>query len=158
MAAVQRVVLPAPPVGDARAELRRGGEMRGGVFLPVQVGEPGEMEAEHGGSSMEFAVPVAEGRAGEEAEPELAGEGGAHEARGVVRREAEEDLLSKLVRQGRRRHGGGGGGEGFGVGKFLRRCAGWKGMGLWLVRFDQLPVVSGPQVGSETVLAGREET
>ena len=48
---------------------------------------------------MVVVVATAETRAGEEAEPELAGEGGAHEARGLVRREAEEDLLEELARQ-----------------------------------------------------------
>jgi hypothetical protein len=59
---------------------------------------------------MKLAVPAAEAGAGEEAEPELAGERGAHEARGLARREAEEDLLDNFGRQRRcrcrRRHCG----------------------------------------------------
>ena len=47
----------------------------------------------------------------------LAGEGGAHEVRGFVRRETNEDILEKVVWQGRwRRHYVGGGGEGFCLG------------------------------------------
>ena len=48
---------------------------------------------------MEIAVAAAEGGAREEVQPWLACEGGAHEARGLVRREAEEDLLEELARQ-----------------------------------------------------------
>jgi hypothetical protein len=51
---------------------------------------------------MELVVETAEARAGEGVEPELAGDGCAHEALGLVRREAKEDLLEKLVRQWRR--------------------------------------------------------
>jgi hypothetical protein len=59
---------------------------------------------------VELAVATVEARAGEAAEPELVGERGAREPHGLVRREAEEDLLEKLVRQRRcwcqrRRHG-----------------------------------------------------
>ena len=65
---------------------------------------------------MEAAVPAEEGGVGEEALPELADEGGAEEAAGLVRREAEEDLSDGVVGQLRRRelrcHGAGG----FGLG------------------------------------------
>jgi hypothetical protein len=50
-------------------------------------------EAEHGRSGMVLAVAPAEAGAGEEGEPALACKGGSHEARRLVRREAEEDLL-----------------------------------------------------------------
>jgi hypothetical protein len=47
--------------------------------------------------------------AGEKAETVLAAEGGAHERRGLVRRESQENLLEKIVEQWwwrcRRRHG-----------------------------------------------------
>ena len=48
---------------------------------------------------MELAAAPAEASAGEDGETELAGEGGAHERRGIVWREAEEDLLDEIVRQ-----------------------------------------------------------
>ena len=54
---------------------------------------------------MELAVLAVKGRAGEEGEPVLAGEGGTHEALWLIRWEAEEDLLEHLVWQRRRCHG-----------------------------------------------------
>jgi hypothetical protein len=55
---------------------------------------------------MALTVEIAEAGAGEDTEPELAGEGGAHEASGLVGREAEEDLLEELFQQRRWRwHG-----------------------------------------------------
>lgn len=56
--------------------------------------------------SVEGAVMAAEGGVGEEAAPALTDHGGAREGCGVVRREAEEDLLEELGHQLRRlRHG-----------------------------------------------------
>ena len=54
---------------------------------------------------MELAEAAAEAvvGAGDEAAPLLADEGGAGEARGVVGREADEDLLHELLQQRRRR-------------------------------------------------------
>ena len=101
MAAVQQEVFSLPPigfVGDARGKFRGGEEMRGGLLFV-----DGEKKAQHRRRSMKVAVPAAEGCAGEEGEPELAGEGGAHQARGLVRRKAEEDLLEQLLRQRGRR-------------------------------------------------------
>jgi hypothetical protein len=72
-------------------------------------------EADDGGRPVERAVAVAEGGVGEDAAPALGGEGGAEEARRVVRREAEEDLNDDVVHQLRRhgclQRGGGCGGE-----------------------------------------------
>lgn len=59
-------------------------------------------EAHHGWSRVELAEPAEESRTGDEAAPALAGEGGADEARRVVRRDSGEDLLHDLVRQCRR--------------------------------------------------------
>jgi len=54
---------------------------------------------------VELAEPAAEAvaSAADDAAPLLADEGGVDEARGVVRREADEDLLHDLLRQRRRR-------------------------------------------------------
>ena len=62
---------------------------------------------------VERAVAAAEGGVAEEAPPGLADHGGAHEARRVVRREADQDLADELGHQIRRRvrcrrHGAGG--------------------------------------------------
>jgi hypothetical protein len=46
---------------------------------------------------------AAEVAVGEDAVPELAHEGGAEEVRGLVRWDAEEDLLNELLRQRRKR-------------------------------------------------------
>ena len=56
---------------------------------------------------MEGAVAAAEGGVAEGAEPGLADEGRAEEARGLIGREAEEDLANELGHQfrRRRRHG-----------------------------------------------------
>jgi hypothetical protein len=56
-------------------------------------------EAEEGRGSVEGVVPAAEGGVAEDAEPRLAGEGGAEEVLGLVGREAEEDLADELVHQ-----------------------------------------------------------
>lgn len=68
-----------------------------GLFLEV------DDEAEHGARAVELAVPAAEAAVGDEAAPGLAGEGGAEEARRVVRRASEEHLFHDLVGQRRRR-------------------------------------------------------
>ena len=62
-------------------------------------------EAEHRvrGPGVELADPAAEAGARDEAAPALADERGVDEARGVVRRDADEDLLHDLVRQRRGR-------------------------------------------------------
>ena len=59
-------------------------------------------EAQHGGSGaveVELAEAAAEASAGDEAAPWLADEGGADEARRVVRREAEEHIFHELLHQ-----------------------------------------------------------
>jgi hypothetical protein len=82
---------------------------------------------------VEGAVAAPEGGVGEEAAPGLADEGGAREERGVVRRDAEEDLHDEighqLRRRARRRHGalvGSGAQRGFGLGE----KSVWLGFGL----------------------------
>ena len=86
MAAVPRKVVTVVPfiVGNAGAEFCGGREARDGTFFaPVAALQPETTkEARHGRSSMVVVVATAEARAGEEAEPELAGEGGAHEREG----------------------------------------------------------------------------
>uniref|UniRef100_A0A0A8YD33 Uncharacterized protein n=1 Tax=Arundo donax TaxID=35708 RepID=A0A0A8YD33_ARUDO len=56
-------------------------------------------EADDGRRPVDRAVAATEGGVGKDATPALAGEGGAEEARGLVRREAEEDLADEVVRQ-----------------------------------------------------------
>lgn len=81
-----------------------GGSGGGHETFALEVAE----EAEQGRRAVERAVAAEEGGAGEELAPGLADEGGAHEARRVVRREAEEDLGGGVVDQIRRpRHGNG---------------------------------------------------
>jgi len=60
-------------------------------------------------TSLAHEEPPPEAGSGDEAAPALAHEGGADEARRLVRREAEEDLLDEVVIQRPRRgHAGGG--------------------------------------------------
>jgi hypothetical protein len=54
-------------------------------------------ESQQRGSSVEQAVAAAEGGVGDEAAPALADEGRAGEARGVARREVEEDLFDGVM-------------------------------------------------------------
>lgn len=108
-AAVARVLRAQAALdGAARAERGRGDEAGGEAVAAPGVAE----EAEHGGRAVEGDEPAAEGGVGDQAAPPLAGDGGAREARGVGRRQAEEDLLHDLVRQRcgwRRTHRLGGG-------------------------------------------------
>jgi hypothetical protein len=60
-------------------------------------------ESEDGGRAVELTESEAEAGGGDDAAPALADERGAEEARGVVWRDAEEDLLHELVHQLRRR-------------------------------------------------------
>ena len=53
-------------------------------------------ESQHWGRTVELAEPAPEAGARDEAAPLLADEGGVDEERGVVRWEAEEDLLDEL--------------------------------------------------------------
>uniref|UniRef100_A0A8R7RA24 Uncharacterized protein n=1 Tax=Triticum urartu TaxID=4572 RepID=A0A8R7RA24_TRIUA len=104
MTAVQRSVAQPVVVGDARTKFGGGEKVWDVIFrLRAGVEVEGIKEAQHGGSSVVLVVAAAESSAGEEAEPALAGEGGAHEVLGLVRRKAEEDLLEELVQQRRRR-------------------------------------------------------
>lgn len=92
-----------------RAPAGCGGMQRGGgrcaheaaaVAVAVVVAE----ESQHGGrAAVELAESALEAGAGDEAAPRLADERGAEEARGLLRREAEEDLFDKLLHQRRRR-------------------------------------------------------
>lgn len=70
----------------------------------VSAGEIAE-QALDCGYAMELAESAAEAGIGDEAAPCLADEGGFGEARGIVRRESEENLFHQLVRQ--RRHANG---------------------------------------------------
>ena len=90
VAAVEHVV--AAVVGGGRAERRGGDEDR----VPPE-------GAEHGRRPVERAVAGREGGVGEGAAPGLADGGGADEARGVVRPDAEEDVRDDILRQRRRR-------------------------------------------------------
>ena len=117
MAAVPRIIVPVTYVAvcNVCAEFRGGDEAPDGAFIrrPLWAGalRAGVDEAEHWRSLVELVVPAVEARAGEEGEPEFAGEREAHEAGGLVRREAEKDLLNDLFRQRQcrrprqRRHG-----------------------------------------------------
>lgn len=63
-------------------------------------------ESKEGGPPVERAVAAAEFRIGEDAAPALAGKRGPEVARGILRREAQEDVAEDVVRQLlRRRHG-----------------------------------------------------
>jgi hypothetical protein len=85
VAAVEHVA--GAVVVGGRAERRGGDEAAEAAVLRVAE------EAEREGRPVEGAVAAEEGRVGERAEPGLADGGGADEARGVGRREAEEDLV-----------------------------------------------------------------
>jgi hypothetical protein len=71
-------------------------------------------EAQYGGSPVELIEAAAESAVRDDAPPGLANQRGAEEARWLIGREAEEDLLNELVRRRlgeaqrrRRRHGAG---------------------------------------------------
>jgi hypothetical protein len=85
----------AAAVGVARAE-GGGGDQAGDEVILVAVPEVGE-EAEHGGCTVALGEPAAEAWGGDDAAPPAAHGGGTDEARGVVRRQAEEDLLDELA-------------------------------------------------------------
>jgi len=71
----------------------------GAVGIDLGVDE----DRQHRGRAVELAVPASEAGAGDEAAPALADERGAEEERGMLWREAEEDLLDVLLHQDRRR-------------------------------------------------------
>ena len=98
MACVDRPVVEA---GGGRAE--GGGGDEGGEGARGAPWPGGADESEHRGLPVELTEPAAESRVGDNAAPALADERGAEEARWVVRRNAEEDLLHELVHQRRRR-------------------------------------------------------
>lgn len=86
-----------------------------GPFGGDEVGDRGRLtvgglavdEAEHRGRPVELAVVVVESRISEEAAPGLGEYREAEKACGLVRREAEEDLMDEFVRQiWRERHHG----------------------------------------------------
>lgn len=80
--------LPVTAVGKERA----GGGGPGEAGANPVVRE----EAEHGGRAVELPEPAAEAKGGDDAAPALADERGADEARWIIRRQAEEDLLDEL--------------------------------------------------------------
>ena len=93
MAGVEVAVL-----GAAREE-GGGGDEAGGVVeavVLVAVSEVGE-ETEHGGRAVALAEPAAEVWGGDDAAPAPAHGRGAEEAHGVVRRQAEEDILNEIL-------------------------------------------------------------
>ena len=83
-------------VGAERAGGGGGEEARD--IVAVLVSEIAE-DTEHGGRAVELRESSAEAAVGDDAAPGLADEGGAEEARGIRRREAEEDLLHELLQQ-----------------------------------------------------------
>ena len=95
------------PASQVQPEER--GACCGGNELGNLAGVEAVREAEQGRRSVELAVAAGEGRVGEDAAPRFADEGGAEEAGGVVRWEAEEDLGDGVVDElrglARRRHG-----------------------------------------------------
>lgn len=100
--AVAGVVRAVAAVAESGREGERGDEARdpaGGHFV-------GEEAQERKPPHVAFVVPMEEGTAGEEAGPVLADERAAEEARGVVGRHAEEDLLDVVVQERPRRHEG----------------------------------------------------
>lgn len=88
MAAVQG------PVDQAATARMDGGE-GGGADVDTAVFE----EPQDGRRPVELEVAAAESRIGEDAEPGLADDGGADEAGGLSRREAEEDRIDQLRRK-----------------------------------------------------------
>uniref|UniRef100_A0A8R7PF38 Uncharacterized protein n=1 Tax=Triticum urartu TaxID=4572 RepID=A0A8R7PF38_TRIUA len=97
VAGVQHIQVGA--VGGGGAEGGGGDELGHALVMLLQV----EDKAEHGRCSMECAVAAEVRRVGEEVAPAPADEGGVHKARGVVRREAEEDLRGHVGDCPRRR-------------------------------------------------------
>ena len=102
--------VPRPPAAERPVQGRARAEGGGGdvdaLLVVVFVAGIAE-EAQQGGRAVELAEPAAEGGAGDEAAPEPADKRGADEARGITRREAEEDLLDELLQQLRRHRGEG---------------------------------------------------
>ena len=99
----------ARPVHGLKPSSQRsiGSDGRAAPSLPPPPTPPTDLAPSHVQQlgAVDLAELAAEGRAGDEAAPPLADEGGVDEARGVVGREAEEELLDELVQQsGRRRH------------------------------------------------------
>jgi len=89
---------PSVAVGATRAEGPSGDEAGDSVAAShVEVAD----DAEQGGRPVALVEPAAEARIADEATPALARDAGAHEPRGVVWRDAEEDLLHELVHQRR---------------------------------------------------------
>ncbi|KAG2629854.1 hypothetical protein PVAP13_3KG507401 [Panicum virgatum] len=89
-----------PVVGRA-ARAEGGGGDKAGVEDAVvleAVHVVGE-EAEHGGRAVALGEPAAVAWSGDDAAPPSAHGGGADEAHGVIRRQAEEALLDELVHQ-----------------------------------------------------------
>ena len=107
MAGVERPL--GPDAGAGAGAVAPVGRAEGGGGFKVERRSLGAEQTEHGRRAVELAEPAPEVGVGDEAAPELADEGGADEGRGVVRREAEEDLLDGVVHQSwyyqpRRRH------------------------------------------------------
>ena len=111
MAGVDRQ--PVDELGAARPEWAGGDEASELCAVFVHAVRD---DTQQGGRPVVLAEPTAEARSADEAAPGLARDGGAHEPRGVVRRDVEEDLLHELVHQRRRLpRGHAAGGAGFGA-------------------------------------------
>ena len=108
----------ARPVHGLKPSSQRsiGSDGRAAPSLPPPPTPPTDLVPSHVQQlgAVDLAELAAEGRAGDEAAPPLADEGGVDEARGVVGREAEEELLDQLVHERRRR-------------RHLDWCGGWWG-------------------------------
>jgi len=100
-ATVATVVRPLDSAGVQVGNCGGGDEWRLQAWVAVadQVVEV----AEEGRRSVERAVAAEEARVRQDAAPGLADERGAEEVRGLVRRDAEEDLLDELLHQRRQR-------------------------------------------------------
>ena len=95
MAAVPRRVFIVTPtvVGNVYTKFHGGDEARGEGFPREKVKGTKINEPQHGRRSMELTIATTKGLAGANTEPSLVGDGGTHEARGLIRREVKEDLL-----------------------------------------------------------------
>lgn len=102
--AAMAAVDDAPAVVAAAAERLQ--QQRGGCGGGDEARPAGAVVvdvAEKGRRSVEGAVAAAEGAVAEQAAPGLADKGGTHECRGIVRRDADQDLADQVGREIRRR-------------------------------------------------------
>jgi hypothetical protein len=96
-----------PPIFAIELRLRQGGFNCGGDEAGQQADVGVRMvveEAEERRRTVELAVAAEERGVGEDAAPALVDEGGAQQVRGLVRRDAEEDLRDGVLHQLRQGH------------------------------------------------------